>query len=115
MDISARVAPRLSLMIVRLFLFTSGLISFLYFLTPQSFQKLGTGDVLGINKINMQMNKPPVETALVAYCLENLNLPNDLNDLYGDYLSKKVKVDLNNFFEYNVIDPENCQYTLTPK
>ncbi len=56
-------------MFVRLFLITTGLISFFYFLSPSSFERfdMNKGDVLGIEKGNAMVNKSTIDTMLLAY------------------------------------------------
>ena len=76
-------------MFVRLFLITTGLLSFFYFLFPASFERfdMNKGDVLGIEKRNAQVNKPTIDTMLIAYCINEGSLPKKLNDLYGCHSS----------------------------
>jgi hypothetical protein len=102
---------------IRAFLIISGLLSLVYFLAPEKFEFLNTkeNDVLGIQKINAQVNKSPIETSLLMYCLDKKKLPNNLNTLYGDYLSEKIKLDLNKLFNYKVVNGPNCEYQLDLK
>ncbi|MCH8821682.1 hypothetical protein IID23_04155 [Patescibacteria group bacterium] len=104
-------------MFVRLFLFTTGLLSFLYFLFPASFERFDIikGDVLGIEKRNAQVNKPTIDTMLMAYCINEGSLPKNLNDLYGEYLREERKLDLDKLYIYKVTDEDSCEYTIAPK
>lgn len=101
-------------MLFRLFLFISGLLSFLYFLYPSSFEGLSPRkkDVLGIQQINAGLNKSTIETTLLAYCLNEMNLPENLNELYNGYLREERKLDLDSLFNYEAIDEQNCTYQL---
>ena len=104
-------------MFVRLFLFTTGLLSFLYFLFPTSFERFDIikGDVLGIEKRNAQVNKPTIDTMLMAYCINEGELPKNLNDLYGEYLREERKLDLDKLYDYKVTDGQSCEYTIISK
>lgn len=99
------------------FLVITGLASFFYFLFPDLFsmKSVQDKDVLGVKKINAQINRSNVETSLTAYCIDKGNLPASLNELYTGYLDDRVKVDLSELFEYKITDPEDCKYTLQPK
>ena len=104
-------------MFVRLFLFTTGLLSFLYFLFPTSFERfdITKGDVLGIEKRNAQVNRPTIDTMLTAYCINEGSLPKKLNDLYGEYLREERKLDLDKLYNYQITDAQSCEYTITSK
>ena len=104
-------------MFVRLFLFTTGLLSFLYFLFPTSFERFDIikGDVLGIEKRNAVVNKPTIGTMLIAYCINEGELPKKLNDLYGEYLREERKLDLDKLYNYQITDAQSCDYTITHK
>jgi len=101
-------------MFIRLFLFTTGLLSFLYFLFPASFEKfdVNKGDVLGIEKRNAVVNKPTIDTMLMAYCINEGELPENLNDLYGEYLREERKLDLDKLYNYKIIDENRCEYEI---
>ena len=104
-------------MFIRLFLFTTGLLSFLYFLFPTSFERfdVNNGDVLGIEKRNAMVNKPTIDTMLMAYCINEGELPKNLNNLYGEYLREERKLDLDKIYDYKVTSVTSCEYTITPK
>lgn len=104
-------------MFVRLFLITTGLLSLFYFLFPASFEKfdVSKGDVLGIEKRNAVVNKPTIDTMLMAYCINEGSLPKKLNDLYGDYLKDQRKLDLDKLYNYKITSGKSCEYTITPK
>lgn len=97
-------------------MFTTGLVSFLYFLFPANFEKLSPKekDVLGIANINATVNKPTVDTALLAYCINERVLPNTLNELYGGYLREERKLNLDELFSYEIINHGDCDYALNP-
>ena len=101
-------------MLVRLFIFTTGLVSFLYFLSPNSFSNLNSeaGDVLGIEQRNATFNKPTIDTMLLAHCINEGFLPENLNDLYDGYLRSERKLDLDNLYEYTVLDEQGCEYEI---
>lgn len=101
-------------MLIRLLLFTTGLASFLYFLFPSSFDRFSPkeGDVLGISKINASVNMSTVKTTLLAHCISEGYLPNNLNDLYDGYLMEERKLDLDELFNYEIIDDKECTYDL---
>lgn len=100
----------------KIFLATTGLMSLLFFLSPEKFELFSAKDtdVLGIQKINAKINKSSVETALTLHCLDKNDLPKELNNLYGDYLDSKVKVDLEELFIYRILSSEDCEYSLQP-
>lgn len=97
----------------RLTLLVTAIISFLHFAFPQSFTFVKTGDVLGINKIETAANLSVVETAVQIYCINNGFLPQKLNILYQNELSKKRYLDLDKNFELK--NKQNCDFTLTAK
>ena len=99
---------------LKAFLLVTGTISFLYFLFPATFGKLnpGTKDVLGVQKFNAQINKSTIETALLTYCINEGTLPEKLNGLYDGYLDAKARLDLEKLYDYQVLDPENCEYSV---
>ncbi len=101
-------------MLIRLFLLITGLVSFLYFLSPSSFSGLNSeeGDVLGIEQRNAQFNKPTINTVLLAYCISEGGLPKNLNDLYDGYLKEERKLDLDKLYEYTVLDEQGCEYEI---
>ena len=101
-------------MFVRIFLITTGLLSFFYFLSPSSFERfdMNKGDVLGIEKRNAVVNKPTIDTMLMAYCINEGELPKELNDLYGEYLREERKLDLDKVYNYKIIDENVCEYDL---
>jgi hypothetical protein len=101
-------------MLIRLLLFATGLVSFLYFLFPSSFDRFSQkdNDVLGISKINASVNISTVKTALLTHCISEGYLPDNLNDLYEGYLMDDRKLDLDNLFSYEINDSEKCVYTL---
>ena len=98
----------------KIFLVTTGLASLFYFLFPEKFDVLDTksGDVLGIKKINAQVNKQTIETAILAYCLNENELPDSLNKLYEGYLDERIKIDLSSLFDYKQISDKDCKYHL---
>ena len=98
----------------KIFLVTTGLLSLFYFLFPEQFDVLDTksGDVLGIKKINAQVNKQTIETAILAYCLNENELPDSLNKLYEGYLDERIKIDLSSLFDYKQISDKDCKYHL---
>lgn len=104
-------------MFIRLFLLTTGLLSFIYFLFPASFERfdVSNSDVLGIEKRNAMVNKPTIDTMLMAYCINEGELPKNLNDLYGEYLREQRKLDLDRLYSYKITDSQSCQYTIIPK
>lgn len=104
-------------MFVRLFLITTGLLSFFYFLSPSSFERfdIKKGDVLGIETRNATVNKPTIDTMIMAYCINEGELPKKLNDLYGEYLREERKLDLDKLYSYQIVNRKNCEYTITPK
>jgi len=101
-------------MAVRLFLFVTGLISFLYFLFPESFSFANTqdNDVLGIEKRTAAYNKPTIDTVLLAYCITEGKLPKNLNELYEGYLRERPKLDLDKLYHYKRVDSSECEYEL---
>ncbi len=101
-------------MLIRLLLFATGLVSFIYFLLPSSFDRFSQkeGDVLGVSKINASVNISTVKTALLTHCISEGYLPNDLNDLYDSYLLDDRKLDLDRLFNYEIIDDKECTYDL---
>ena len=102
-------------MIIRFFLFTTGILSFIYFLSPTSFYflKQDENDILGIEKRNAIFNKPTLDTVLLAYCINEEVLPANLNDLYDDYLRESRKLDLDKLYTYTVISNQECKYELS--
>ena len=98
----------------RILIVISGIFSFIYFISPASFKKLNLKDkdVLGITSANAAINKGQVETALMLYCIDKSDLPNDLNALYGDYLDQKTKINLNQLYNYKIEEKETCDYLL---
>jgi len=96
----------------KIFLVTTGLLSLSYFLFPENFQLFDTkdSDVLGIQKINAQVNKSSVETALTIYCVDTGKLPKKLNDLYGGYLDDRIRIDLSSLYKYE--PGRDCHYRL---
>lgn len=73
------------------------------------------GEVLGINDINAQVNKPTIKTILLAYCISEGKLPDDLNSLYDNYLMDEKKLDLDELFIYDKVDDKDCTYHLFPR
>ena len=99
---------------LRLTLLVSALISFLYFAFPQNFSfTKKVGDVLGISNIEAAANSQTVSTALNIYCINNGHLPNNLNELYKNELSKDKHLDLDKIYSLKVL--KDCEFNLTPK
>ncbi len=100
---------------VKLFLLFSGVVSFLYFLKPQYFSPIqASGEkVLGIRTINQAVNIETVKTALNIYCINKQGLPNKLNQLYENELSKDKYLDLDAYFSYS--PKMGCEFNLTPR
>src|SRR3990167_1318822 len=98
----------------KIFLVTTGLASLFYFLFPEQFDVFDTkgGDVLGIKKINAQVNKQTIETAILAYCLNENELPDSLNKLYEGYLDERIKINLSSLFNYKPVSDKDCEYQL---
>lgn len=103
-------------MTVKIFLFATGLISFLYFISPASFSFVDyeDNDVLGIERRNASFNKPTVDTVLLAYCINEAGLPENLNDLYDGYLREERKLDLDKIYYYEILSEDSCEYDLRP-
>ena len=101
-------------MTVKIFLFATGLISFLYFISPASFSFVDyeDNDVLGIERRNASFNKPTVDTVLLAYCINEEGLPENLKDLYDGYLREERKLDLDKLYNYTIISDKECKYEL---
>jgi hypothetical protein len=101
----------------KIFVITTGLLSFFYFVFPQTLSEVSVpdSDILGIRKINAQANRSSVESALTIYCLNDEDLPENLNELYKGYLDDKIKIDLNQLFDYKIVNRKDCDYTLQPK
>ena len=101
-------------MIIKIFLFTTGLISFLYFVSPASFSFVDYkgSDVLGIERRNATFNKPTIDTALLAYCINERIFPENLNNLYEGYLREDKKLDLDKLYNYTIISDKECKYEL---
>ncbi len=102
---------------LRLSLLISGLISFWYFLNPASFGAWSeTGDkVLGIQSLNQAVNRQAVYTAVLAFCLDNQTLPENLNQLYEKEIDDKNKIDLNELYSMETKNSQTCEFQLTPK
>lgn len=98
----------------KLLIFTTGLLSFLHFIFPKAFvPSTKVGVVLGITSIEQTANIQTVKTALNIYCLNKQKLPERLNDLYGDELSKTPYLDLDSKYKFEKF--ENCEFSLSPK
>jgi len=104
-------------MLIRLLILITGLVSFVYFLSPSIFssENLEAGDVLGIEQRNAQFNKPIINTVLLAFCISEGEPPKNLNDLYSGYLREERNLDLDNLYEYRVLDSKSCEYALKVK
>ncbi len=99
----------------RLTLLVTGVISFIYFSKPGVFEPVkSSGEkVLGIKTLNQGVNIETVKTALLIHCINKSSLPEKLNDLYQDELSKEKYLDLDKIFSYSI--EGNCEFNLTPK
>lgn len=88
----------------------------MYFLMPQKFENFDPKkkDVLGIQTINANLNISTIETTLMAYCISEGVLPENLNKLYEGYLSQKRRLDLDKLFNYEVKSNSDCTYDLEP-
>ena len=99
---------------LRLTLLVSAIISFLYFAFPQSFTIVKkSGDVLGITKFEAMVNKQTISTALNIYCINNGHLPESLNELYKNELSKRSYLDLDKVYSLKKI--KDCDFELNSK
>jgi len=97
---------------LRLALLISGILSFWYFLQPETFSglKKSSENVLGITTLNQTVNIETVKTALLIYCINKQYLPRRLNDLYKEELSSDKYFDLDKNFYYKPLD--NCEFEL---
>ena len=99
---------------LRLTLLVTAIISFLHFAFPQNFAFVKkSGAVLGINQLEATVNKQTVATALQIYCINHSQLPNKLNDLFGNELDPKSYLDLDKIFLLKKI--KDCDFELTTK
>jgi hypothetical protein len=99
-------------MVIKLLLFVSAGVSFIYFMSPDSFSFVESGDVLGIESRNATFNKPTLDTVLLAYCINEGMLPENLNVLYDGYLREERKLDLDQLYNYTIISSGECKYKL---
>lgn len=98
----------------RLTLLVTGLISFLYFAFPQSMPNSDKiGQVLGVVQSESLINLPTVETAVTIYCINHQQLPESLNILYENELSKQKYLDLDQNYVYSKFS--GCDFKLSPK
>lgn len=99
---------------LRLLLFLTGLLSFIYFLRPDVFpSKRQMENTLGLSTITQAANAEIVRQALLIHCINHQKLPATLNTLYQDELSKDKFIDLDTL--YNLEDKGNCEFDLTTK
>lgn len=99
---------------LRVIIFLSGILSFIYFIRPDTLPaKKAIGETLGVSKINQAVNAEIVRQALLIHCINKQKLPTALNQLYGDELSKEKFVDLDSI--YRVEDKGNCDFELIGK
>ena len=70
------------------------------------------GDLLGIEKRSAILNKPTIDTVILAYCINEGVLPTNLNDLYQGYLREERKLNLSDLYNYKIISDEECKYEL---
>lgn len=96
---------------LRLVLLVSAILSFIYFLRPDTFPtKKQVEDTLGISTVGQLVNAEVVRQALIIHCINNQKLPTKLNQLYDNELSKDKYVDLDSF--YLLKDKGNCEFDL---
>lgn len=99
---------------LRVLLIVSGILSFIYFLRPDVFpNQRKVEDTLGISTINQVANAEIVRQAVMIRCINTQELPNSLNELYGNELSKDQLVDLDSL--YTLTDKGDCSFELTAK
>lgn len=99
---------------LKLFLLVTGLVSFLHFAFSESIpNSKKIGEVLGISKMSSLANFQVVSIAVNIYCLNKGHLPENLNILYQDELSKNNKIDLDSIFTFQ--KGQNCEFKLKPK
>ncbi len=99
---------------IRLLLFFTGVLSFIYFLHPDVFPtKRSLETTLGLSQINQRANAEIVRQALVIHCINTDKLPTSLNQLYGTELSKEKFVDLDAI--YKLVRKTNCEFELKTK
>lgn len=92
----------------------SALASLFYLVFPREVELAAKkGDILGSIVSTGYINKPTVETALLAYCLDEGVLPEELNKLYDGYLEKEYQPDLDKLYDYIIMDSKQCMYNLT--
>ncbi len=95
-------------------LLISGLLSLLYFLSPNSFpQKESYEKLLGITQAAQVANAETVKNAVTLYCLDNGQLPENLNILYEKELSKTNYLDLDK--NYSIQGSSDCSFQIKAK
>jgi len=103
----------------KVFLITTGLLSFSYFLFPSDFSKFtsklsdSSEKVLGITSINQNINKTTVYNASLAFCLSRGKPPKSLNELYISELLTVRKLDLESL--YYIENFSDCSFQIHNK
>lgn len=99
---------------LRVLLFFTGILSFIYFLRPDVFpNRRQVENTLGISTINQVANSEIVRQALLIHCINKQKLPKTLNQLYEDELSKDKFIDLDSMYSFR--DLGDCQFELIAK
>ncbi|HSX57877.1 MAG TPA: hypothetical protein VLE47_01230 [Candidatus Saccharimonadales bacterium] len=98
---------------LRIIILLSGIISFLFFISPNYFpKKENLEKVLGVKTTTQALNASAVNEALTIYCINHGTLPKKLNDLFGNELNY-AKVDLDQL--YTLENTSGCNFDLKAK